>query len=139
MIEGCFQGYSASILAYGQTGSGKTFTMMGPENVGSNNTSTQSGLYALAAKDIFHMIQSSEHYRDLQIYVSFFEIYGGKLFDYFISIYYSKKFTNTLYDPDYQEDIIEFHRFVNWLPSFIKVWKGYIPKSNISKFLYLEK
>lgn len=27
MIEGCFQGYSASILAYGQTGSGKTFTM----------------------------------------------------------------------------------------------------------------
>jgi hypothetical protein len=22
MIEGCFQGYSASILAYGQTGSG---------------------------------------------------------------------------------------------------------------------
>ena len=25
------------------------------------------------------------------------------------------------------------------LPSFIKVWKGYIPKSNISKFLYLEK
>jgi len=27
LIEGCFEGYNATVLAYGQTGSGKTFTM----------------------------------------------------------------------------------------------------------------
>ncbi|CAE8627530.1 unnamed protein product, partial [Polarella glacialis] len=27
LLEGCFQGYNATILAYGQTGSGKTHTM----------------------------------------------------------------------------------------------------------------
>ena len=31
LLNGCFEGYNASILAYGQTGSGKTYTM------GSNN------------------------------------------------------------------------------------------------------
>ena len=29
LVEGCFQGYNATVLAYGQTGSGKTFTQQG--------------------------------------------------------------------------------------------------------------
>lgn len=27
LVEGCFEGYNATVLAYGQTGSGKTYTM----------------------------------------------------------------------------------------------------------------
>ncbi|XP_065436589.1 kinesin-like protein KIF21B, partial [Chrysemys picta bellii] len=27
LIEGCFEGYNATVLAYGQTGAGKTYTM----------------------------------------------------------------------------------------------------------------
>lgn len=27
LVEGCFQGFNATVLAYGQTGSGKTYTM----------------------------------------------------------------------------------------------------------------
>ena len=38
------------------------------------------GLYYLAALDIFEMIEIPE-YRHLNVHVSLFEIYGGKLFD----------------------------------------------------------
>lgn len=62
-------------FAYGQTGSGKTFTMMGVPSDDSN-----SGLYLLAARDIFAMLRHPQ-YADVQVWVSFFEIYGGKLFD----------------------------------------------------------
>ena len=48
--------------------------MMGPNEVG-------SGLYALAARDIFAAISTLPAFSDLELYVSFFEIYGGKLFD----------------------------------------------------------
>jgi kinesin family protein 2/24 len=57
----------------------KTFTMMGP---GASDTSANAGLYILAARDIFKFQQSNPTaYGDLQVWVSFFEIYGGKLFD----------------------------------------------------------
>ncbi|EKX47556.1 hypothetical protein GUITHDRAFT_69382 [Guillardia theta CCMP2712] len=62
----------ASCFAYGQTGSGKTHTMMGnPE---------QPGLYFLAADEIF-TLKKEKGYSDLTVWVSFFEIYGGKLYD----------------------------------------------------------
>ena len=48
--------------------------MMGPNEVG-------RGLYALAARDIFTAIATVDPFHDLELYVSFFEIYGGKLFD----------------------------------------------------------
>lgn len=41
----------------------------------------QSGLYVLACKDIFRSIERIPQYANLQVWVSFFEIYGGKLFD----------------------------------------------------------
>ncbi len=66
----------AACFAYGQTGSGKTFTMMGPEG----GRSEQDGLYVLAANDIFRMLQLPA-YQGMEMWVSFFEIYGGKLFD----------------------------------------------------------
>jgi len=62
----------ASCFAYGQTGSGKTHTMMGHPK--------QPGLYFLAAADIFKMVKEKQH-SDVTVWISFFEIYGGKLYD----------------------------------------------------------
>jgi kinesin family protein 2/24 len=72
LVASVFQGKRATVLAYGQTGSGKTHTMMG--------TDTSPGLYALAARDIFRALQD-KRFAGLRAVVSFFEIYGGKLFD----------------------------------------------------------
>lgn len=72
MIEAAFNKAKVTCFAYGQTGSGKTFTMMGKEN--------SPGLYLLAAYDIFTLLQNRE-YSGLSIWVSFYEIYCGKLFD----------------------------------------------------------
>ena len=71
MIEAAFHKTKVTCFAYGQTGSGKTFTMMG-------NKKQIPGLYLLAAYDIFSLLQS---YQGFSIWVSFYEIYCGKLFD----------------------------------------------------------
>lgn len=47
--------------------------------IGEERTGVQ-GLYLLAADDIFSMAQLPE-FRDIKIFVSFYEIYCGKLFD----------------------------------------------------------
>ena len=66
-----------TVFAYGQTGSGKTFTMMGPQN---QKELTTPGLYILSAYDIFNYLQNSR-FSNLEIWVSFYEIYCGKLYD----------------------------------------------------------
>jgi kinesin family protein 2/24 len=68
LIDTVFQGGMATCFAYGQTGSGKTFTMLGKGG--------QMGIYLLAARDLYSRLQP-----DMHITASFFEIYGGKLFD----------------------------------------------------------
>lgn len=85
LVEPFFEGQWATVFAYGQTGSGKTYTMMGSNITGVNaGTATLDesnlGLYYLAALDIFDMIKLPE-YSHLNVRVSLFEIYGGKLFD----------------------------------------------------------
>jgi len=52
-------------FAYGQTGSGKTFTMKGIQN------------YAIDS--LFKSVSQLE--KKYQFYISFFEIYGGRLYD----------------------------------------------------------
>jgi hypothetical protein len=99
LIGTIFKGGNATCFAYGQTGSGKTHTMLG--NLKDGNAvgapdSGNAGLYVLAARDIFAMLRAWEQRHDegagksgvpkkgsqrLAIVVSFFEIYGGKLFD----------------------------------------------------------
>ncbi|KAH0572706.1 Kinesin-like protein [Spironucleus salmonicida] len=73
LIQSLFTGKSTTCFAYGQTGSGKTWTMMQRE----------TGVYVLAAHDIFNTLNSDPVFSKLGLsaYVSFFEIYGGKLFD----------------------------------------------------------
>jgi hypothetical protein len=70
----------ASCFAYGQTGSGKTFTMMGSNPAAPASVRVNAGLYVLAARDIFARIKHPK-YSNLLVFVSCFEIYGGKLFD----------------------------------------------------------
>ncbi|KAL9652443.1 hypothetical protein ABK040_000016 [Willaertia magna] len=68
LIDHVFNAGNATCFAYGQTGSGKTFTMMGKNG--------NKGLYLLAASDIFTRLG-----HDFTVWISFYEIYGGKLFD----------------------------------------------------------
>ena len=52
-------------FAYGQTGSGKTYTMKGIQN--------------LAIESLFQ--ESQKYKKKFEFYISFFEIYGGRLYD----------------------------------------------------------
>ena len=71
LVDCAFDGAKVSCFAYGQTGSGKTYTMLG-------DGGKVRGLYLLAAFDIFDQIR---HFSGLAVWVSFYEIYCGKLYD----------------------------------------------------------
>ncbi|XP_052791398.1 uncharacterized protein LOC128225569 [Mya arenaria] len=73
LISCVFDGGSATCFAYGQTGAGKTHTMIGGRDV--------PGLYLLAAHDIFSIVESGQYGTGIKVWVSFFEIYCGQLFD----------------------------------------------------------
>ena len=77
MVEAAFNKGKVTCFAYGQTGSGKTFTMMGPSNKDNINT---PGLYLLSGYDIIEFLEKDK-YKHLEIWVSFYEIYCGKLYD----------------------------------------------------------
>lgn len=66
-----------SCFAYGQTGSGKTYTMMGDPNAKDLKC---PGMYLLSSIDVFQLLQKTE-FAELEIWVSFYEIYCNKLFD----------------------------------------------------------
>jgi kinesin family protein 2/24 len=70
LIDCAFSGAKITCFAYGQTGSGKTYTMLG------HPTHHIPGLYLLASHDIFKKLPLSH-----SIWVSFYEIYCGKLYD----------------------------------------------------------
>uniref|UniRef100_A0A8C7I2Z7 Kinesin-like protein n=1 Tax=Oncorhynchus kisutch TaxID=8019 RepID=A0A8C7I2Z7_ONCKI len=78
LIQHVLNGGKATCFAYGQTGAGKTHTMLGcpPQ---------RQGLYALAARDIFTQLHSTQDCGNSavtsHVYVSFFEIYCGQLYD----------------------------------------------------------
>ena len=65
IIDLLFNKCIITCFAYGQTGSGKTYTMKGIQN--------------LAIKNIFKKMPNYKN--KLNIYISFYEIYGDKLFD----------------------------------------------------------
>ncbi|CAF1059087.1 unnamed protein product [Adineta ricciae] len=88
MIEGCFQGYSASILAYGQTGSGKTFTMgSGIEYM----DPSKEGILPRAIMHIFQRCASYEREAEAKgimvpkcvVSCQFIEIYNENIYDLF--------------------------------------------------------
>ncbi|KYO46429.1 kinesin-like protein KIF2C isoform X1 [Alligator mississippiensis] len=80
LVQTIFEGGKATCFAYGQTGSGKTHTMGGDFSGRAQNAS--KGIYAFASRDVF-LLQGQPRYRNmsLEVYVTFFEIYNGKVFD----------------------------------------------------------
>ncbi|XP_007977190.1 kinesin-like protein KIF2C isoform X2 [Chlorocebus sabaeus] len=80
LVQTIFEGGKATCFAYGQTGSGKTHTMGGDLSGKAQNAS--KGIYAMASRDVF-LLKNQPCYRKLglEVYVTFFEIYNGKLFD----------------------------------------------------------
>mmetsp|Transcript_21112 Transcript_21112/g.66721 ORF Transcript_21112/g.66721 Transcript_21112/m.66721 type:complete len:754 (-) Transcript_21112:168-2429(-) len=83
VIDAVFQRAKCTCFAYGQTGSGKTFTMMGPNKKqceGIPEKDRTPGIFLLAAQDIFRSLANKEH-SHLGVYIAFYEIYCGKLFD----------------------------------------------------------
>ena len=53
---------------------------MGPDKGKDGTVPKEKGLYEMAAKDIFRLV-NNKRYQHIGVYVSFFEIYGGRLFD----------------------------------------------------------
>ncbi|KAK7584317.1 hypothetical protein V9T40_005280 [Parthenolecanium corni] len=80
LVQTIFEGGMATCFAYGQTGSGKTHTMGGDFHGKTQDCKT--GIYAMAAKDVFKLLRSAK-YKSLNLVcsASFFEIYSGKVFD----------------------------------------------------------
>lgn len=78
LVQTIFEGGKATCFAYGQTGSGKTHTMGGDLYGKAQNAS--KGIYAMASRDVF-LLKNQPRYRklDLEVYVTFFEIYNGKV------------------------------------------------------------
>ena len=68
LIHFGLRGGKTTCFAYGQTGSGKTFTMFGDKGV--------RGLVQLGIEELYSLKT-----RDMVIFVSFYEIYCGKIFD----------------------------------------------------------
>ncbi|XP_042276051.1 uncharacterized protein LOC121903263 isoform X1 [Thunnus maccoyii] len=74
LVQHMLNGGKATCFAYGQTGAGKTHTMLG-------SSPGRPGLYALAVQDIFAHLSTTHTPSPLLVYVSFFEIYCGQLYD----------------------------------------------------------
>ncbi|XP_053727642.1 uncharacterized protein LOC128762994 isoform X2 [Synchiropus splendidus] len=74
LVRHTLNGGQSTCFAYGQTGAGKTHTMLGcaPGSL---------GLYTLAVRDIFAHLSTLQTPCPLTVYVSFFEIYCGHLYD----------------------------------------------------------
>lgn len=82
LVKSIFNKGMATCFAYGQTGSGKTHTMGGDFVDGTGTSDATAGIYAMAAKDVFRLNKQPENReKNLTVCVSFFEIYGGKVFD----------------------------------------------------------
>eukprot|EP00375_Theileria_parva_P002571 XP_765251.1 kinesin [Theileria parva strain Muguga] len=86
LVESAFrEGKTCSCFTYGQTGSGKTYTMIGSK-IDSGNQSDSSnvgaiGIYEYAANDIYEISKEPQFNGKVDVVVSFYEIYCGKLYD----------------------------------------------------------
>ncbi|XDV25321.1 hypothetical protein PO909_029252, partial [Leuciscus waleckii] len=92
LIEGCFEGYNATIFAYGQTGSGKTYTMGTGFDV-NIVTDEELGIIPRAVGHLFRGIEerrqaATEQGRpvpEFKINAQFLELYNEEVLDLFDS------------------------------------------------------
>ncbi|KAM4734361.1 kinesin-like protein KIF21A [Anableps anableps] len=91
LIEGCFEGYNATVFAYGQTGSGKTYTMGTGFDV--NIVEEELGIIPRAVHHLFRGIEerrqvAQEQGRpvpEFKINAQFLELYNEEVLDLFDS------------------------------------------------------
>ncbi|XP_077373306.1 kinesin-like protein KIF21A isoform X4 [Festucalex cinctus] len=92
LIEGCFEGYNATVFAYGQTGSGKTYTMGTGFDV--NIGDDELGIIPRAVHHLFRGIErrrqaAQEQGRpapEFKINAQFLELYNEEVLDLFDSV-----------------------------------------------------
>ncbi|XP_029697251.1 kinesin-like protein KIF21A isoform X6 [Takifugu rubripes] len=91
LIDGCFEGYNATIFAYGQTGSGKTYTMGTGFDV--NIADDELGIVPRAVHHLFQGIEERREAAQAQgrpvpefkINAQFLELYNEEVLDLFDS------------------------------------------------------
>ncbi|KAM7401878.1 hypothetical protein PAMP_017155 [Pampus punctatissimus] len=89
LIEGCFEGYNATVLAYGQTGSGKTYSMGTGFDV--NLSQQEQGIIPRAVHQLFEGIKSRRQRAqeagiqppDFKVSAQFLELYNEEILDLF--------------------------------------------------------
>lgn len=89
LIEGCFEGYNATVFAYGQTGAGKTYTMGTGFDV--NIIEEEQGIISRAVKHLFKSIEEKKHASiknglpspDFKVNAQFLELYNEEVLDLF--------------------------------------------------------
>uniref|UniRef100_A0A672ICC2 Kinesin-like protein KIF21B n=1 Tax=Salarias fasciatus TaxID=181472 RepID=A0A672ICC2_SALFA len=89
LIEGCFEGYNATVFAYGQTGSGKTYTMGTGFDV--SLTPLEQGIIPRAVHQLFEGIQSRRERAqeagtqppEFKVSAQFLELYNEEILDLF--------------------------------------------------------
>ncbi|XP_053384729.1 kinesin-like protein KIF21A [Mercenaria mercenaria] len=87
LIEGCFEGYNATVFAYGQTGSGKTYTMGTGFDV--NIPEAEIGIVPRAVDHLFRGIEErkrqamekNEPPPDFKVNAQFMELYNEEILD----------------------------------------------------------
>ncbi|KAB7501765.1 Kinesin-like protein KIF21A [Armadillidium nasatum] len=95
LVDGCFDGYNATVLAYGQTGSGKTYTM----GTGLDIETSQDTL-GIVPRAVIHLFNGIDERRtnareqgipapDFKVTAHFMELYNEEIID--------------LFDPDYKD------------------------------------
>ncbi|XP_073176445.1 kinesin-like protein KIF21B isoform X7 [Lepidochelys kempii] len=91
LIEGCFEGYNATVLAYGQTGAGKTYTM--GTGFDTNILEEEHGIIPRAISHLFSGIEqrkraAQEHgaaVPEFKVSAQFLELYNEEILDLFDS------------------------------------------------------
>ncbi|KAM9859808.1 kinesin-like protein KIF21B [Aulostomus maculatus] len=89
LIEGCFEGYNATVFAYGQTGSGKTYTMGTGFDV--SLSQEEHGIIPRAVHQLFEGIQSRRERAqeagtqppEFKVSAQFLELYNEEILDLF--------------------------------------------------------
>uniref|UniRef100_A0A7N8Y2C9 Kinesin-like protein KIF21B n=1 Tax=Mastacembelus armatus TaxID=205130 RepID=A0A7N8Y2C9_9TELE len=89
LIEGCFEGYNATVFAYGQTGSGKTYTMGTGFDV--SLSQQEQGIIPRAVHQLFEGIQNRRVHAqeasiqppEFKVSAQFLELYNEEILDLF--------------------------------------------------------